>query len=100
MSCARLAVEESRDSGIAPQPRDLVGARQLRLVAIGVDHAEEAERLAVRGAELVPGHRRHRDEIARREPFHLVADEAMPATTQDQHAMHVLVALERGEAAG
>src|SRR2546430_2098344 len=74
-------------------------ARQLRLVAFGIHHAQKTERLVGRGAELVPGHRRHGDEIARLERLYLLADEAMAAPAQNQHAMHVLVPLQGGKAA-
>src|SRR5882672_490572 len=73
----RLAVEERRDRGVLLQALDILRGRELRLVALGIDHAEEAERLLGRGAELVPCHRRHGDEIARLESLHLVPHETM-----------------------
>ena len=53
----------------------------------------------MRGAELVPRHGRHGDEIARLDRPHLAADQAVAAPAQDQHRVHVLVPLQRGEAA-
>src|SRR5437660_226489 len=87
MTKSDVAVEERRDGGILSQARDVLRGRQLRLVALRIDHAEEAERLIGGRTELVPGHRRHGDEIARLEPLHLVADEAMAAPAQNDDAV-------------
>ena len=65
-----------------------------------IHHAEETERFALRRAELMPGHRRHGDEIALLQGPHLAADQAMAASAQDQDRMHVLVPLQRREPAG
>ena len=74
--------------------------RQLRLVARGIHHAEKAERLAAGGAKLVPGHRRHGDEIAGLDRLHFAADQAMAAPAQDQHGVHVLVPFKGRKAVG
>ena len=96
----RSPAQKRRDRRIGFELPQLRRARQLRLVALRVDHAEEAERLAPGGAELVPGHGRHGDEVARRQRLDVAPDEAMAAPAQDQHRMHVLMPLERREAAG
>src|SRR5262245_37458375 len=71
----RLVAQECGDPGIALELCQILRRGQLRLVARGIDHAEKAERLALRGAELVPSHRRHGDEIAGFDRPHLFAHE-------------------------
>src|SRR5262249_2521234 len=60
----RLVAQERRDLGIRGKLGQFLRRRQLRLVTRRVDHAEKAERLALGGTELMPGHRRHGDEVA------------------------------------
>src|SRR5512144_1782262 len=95
----RLVAEEGRDPRILLQPGQIRFRGQLRLVARGIHHAEEAQRLAPGGAKLVPGHRRHGDEIAGLDRLYFTADEAVAAPAQDQHGVHVLVAFKGREAA-
>ena len=83
MRLLRLMPQERGDLGIRPQLCQFLGRRQLRLVAGGVDHAKEPERLALSGAKLVPRHRRHGDEIARLDRPHLAADQAVVKLAQD-----------------
>src|SRR5262249_53841019 len=85
----RLVAQERGDLRVRRKLRQILRRGQLRLVARGVDHAEEAERLALGGAELMPGHRRHGHEIAGLDRSDLAADETMAAPAQDQHRVHV-----------
>ena len=48
----------------------------------------------------MPGHRRNRHEVAGLDYSDLLADQAVSAPAQDHDGMHVLVPLQRGEAAG
>src|SRR3954453_5536324 len=52
------------------------------------------------GGGLVPDHRGPGDEIAGLDRLHFAADEAVAASAQDQHGVHVLVPLECRKAAG
>src|SRR5204862_5847460 len=92
--------QEACNRRIALELGQFLGARQPRLVARRIDHAEEAERLRFGGAELVPGHGRDVDEVIGVDGADLVADQALAAAPQDQHGMDMLVALERRIAAG
>src|SRR5262249_614262 len=85
----RLVAQERGEGRVRLKLRQILRRGQLRLVARGVHHAEEAERLAPGGAELMPGHRRYRHEIAGLDRPDVVADEAMAAPAQDQHRVHV-----------
>src|SRR5262249_14287377 len=96
----RLVAQERSDLRVRRKLRQILRRGQLRLVARGVHHAEEAERLAPGGAELMPGHRRHGHEIAGLDRSDLAADEAMAAPAQDQHRVHVPVPFQAGETAG
>src|SRR5262245_211557 len=81
----RLVAQKRGDLRVRLKLRQILHRRQLRLVARGVHHAEEAERLAPGGAELMPGHRRHGHEVAGLDRSDLAADETMAAPAQDQH---------------
>ena len=97
---SRPAGQERSDRRVRLERRQFLLGRQLRPVAHGVHHAEEAERLAVGGAELVPG----QDGIVTRSNgftcAHVLADQALAVAAQDHHRVHVFVALERRIAAG
>src|SRR5262249_62090383 len=79
----RLVAQERGDGRVRLKLRQILRRGQLRLVARGVHHTEEAERLAPGGAELMPGHRRHRPEITGLGPPDPVCDEAMGPPAQD-----------------
>src|SRR5215470_14269624 len=81
----RLVAQERGDGRVRLKLRQILRRGQLRLVAGGVHHAEEAERLASGGAELMPGQRRDGDEIAGLDRLDLAADETVSAAAQDQH---------------
>src|ERR1043165_3805654 len=90
-------------SAFLERPRDrlhLVALGELRAVAVGGHQAQEAERLVGRGAELVPRHRRHVDQIVRVDGVGLVADEALAMAADHHDGVHVVVPLERRVAAG
>ena len=89
------AVEERGRFGSRAQVRQRGVVGEFRLVAHGIDHAQEAERRVVRRAELVPRVRRNRDEVVLRERVHGVADQAPAVSAQHEHRVHVAVALER-----
>src|SRR5437867_2986677 len=72
MPLAKLIAQKSSDVCIGLELCQILWGRHLRLVARSVDHAEETERLALAGTKLVPGHGRHRDEIAGVDGSHLI----------------------------
>src|SRR5262249_53150768 len=96
----RLVAQERGDLRVRLELRQILRGGQLRLVARGVHHAQEAERLPPGGAELMPGHRRHGHEIAGLDRFDFVADETMAAPAQDQHGVHVPVPFQARETTG
>ena len=75
--------QNSRDRGVGLEPRQVLRRRKLRLVARSIDQAKKSERLACIGAELVPGHGGHSDEIMQLDRLDFVPHEAMTATAQN-----------------
>src|SRR6516165_12114707 len=90
-ACLWLAAQERRNLRIRPEQGQLLLRGKLRLIAGGVHHAEEAERLSCSSAKLMPSHGRNRDEITQLDLFHFVSHETMAATAQHQHGMHMRV---------
>src|SRR5262249_44882514 len=96
-SCAglRLQLNKLPDLGQCLELGGLLLVGPLRTVPVDVDEAEEAERLIRGGAELVPGHAGHVDEIVARDVVDRVANEALPAPANDHDRVDVIVPLQR-----
>src|SRR4029453_1150334 len=92
-------VEESGRLGTATQPLELTRVGKLRLVALGVHHAEETQRRTGACPELMPRRRRGRAEVQRADREDRFPDQHSAGTAQNHHRVHVLVTLERRMAA-
>src|SRR5262249_48846190 len=76
-TCSSADAQERGDRRLRLQRRQFVRGGQLRPVAQRVHHAQEAKRLALCRAELVPGPGRDGDQVERPHRPHLVAHQAL-----------------------
>jgi len=90
----RKTPKERGYKGICLQVGEILVRGQLRPVAVDIHHAKKAERLVARGAELVPGPRRHRDKVVRLKTSDLASDQALAMAVKNQDGVSVLVSLE------
>jgi hypothetical protein len=94
LNCPRGVPEERGDAWVRLQVGEILIRGQLRSVAVEVHHAEKSQWLVARGAKLVPGPRRHPDEVMRLKTSNLASDEALTAAVNDENRVRVLVSLE------
>ena len=91
-----LDTNEIRHVGMSAQPRQSRCVGPARSVAFGGDHAQEAQRLVERGAELVPGGGGDANDVEGSDLVDLSADKGASPAAEDDNDVYMRVAFKSG----